>query len=702
MYKKNFDIKDLKVAIATKDYQTAERIFLALFEENPQDIAISVAAVPLFILLGDVDRALSVIESSLEKHPQERRLLYQQASLHVRKGNLQKSLLSFEKLYRDNPNDAAAVSTHITCLSRLQRFDEAMEMLELFEINNELNARVLYSKADMYIRLNNNALAKQFLEEYIANFPLTLPIHIQYASVLIKLGYCQAAIDHLEKYKGQYGDEPKFQTQLKNASIEIRRQAETQNHISHFDISQALTASDYVVCGDLALDFQTPEHGIPIYKEGVRKFKRYGLLKVRMVDALLRSGDITGAITIWRRRLNKENPDLLEVLMLQSAGQSYVSDARVARLMEKSDAITSRHIVGLSGPINRIALIGGSNTVMTRGWAPAFARLMGRFGIKVDNYGLGGISSLYGLSILKDKELFKNYDLVIFEYTLNDVYFHEIGGYSDKMIRSMVRELCASATEHKSRLMILELVTMDKIREAQNDSCTVANIYRSEAAKAGAYYFSVPDLIQKLNYSSSLLDALYTDSMHHTTMFATIITANIAKAIANLPVRDVTRHEEIILEPLSFSSIKLLKIDELCDTSVFSRNYRETAIIKDDFICVPKSGALTFRVNKGQMLLGLMINSSVATGYIKVTFGDNIFVKLISAIRPSADREKPRIFLRQFSTMLLATDDTIVEITPNVSEEDITKYPHDVTAYPAQSLSPLIEQELEISALLLA
>jgi tetratricopeptide (TPR) repeat protein len=356
-----------------------------------------------------------------------------------------------------------------------------------------------------------------------------------------------------------------------------------------------------------------------------------------------------------------------------------------------------------------VAILGGSNSIMRDGWAPVFTQHMLKlFDVKVDNYGLGGISSLYGLYIAKEKKLFKQYDTIVFEYTLNDIYFDYFNGYDYVLLESVLRALAVEAKKYNSQIIFVLMSPFDNVDNLVKNRCEITKIYKNITLEyENTFMFDVYQEMKLNQYSSkNFVNMLYRDNMHYSSKFAKNIADVFSVKLFKNKLENKRRKmkkSRKILDTLNLDNLTFLKPD--CFKIDGSSKYilRETKIISREFLCMGSMTTLKVKIPKGKRVLALLINSSENTGYIRVKFGEKVFIKNIFAERPINDPIKARIYLKQFTSILVNhKKDSYLEISTGISNEELQNMNMDVTVYPQPPRVELCKQELEIAGVLIS
>ena len=171
-----------------------------------------------------------------------------------------------------------------------------------------------------------------------------------------------------------------------------------------------------------------------------------------------------------------------------------------------------------------ILLLGGSNTGIWEGWAHHFVILAeGRLGAKVSNGFLGAVGSLYGLYQLLKMERENNHtpDIIVFEYTLNDIVLVRGSIISAKLVMDTLIEIAEFCVSRKIVLQFLCLKPQGG-REFLS-ILTGRNVQRFYEQVAEQYGLPAP-LSQRDAMARDILDSDYLDK-HHLTPEASLVVA---------------------------------------------------------------------------------------------------------------------------------------------------------------------------------
>lgn len=652
---------------------------------------------------GQLLEAESMVLNALQKEPDNLDLRYRASSIQLRLTKLDEALSNMQFIYEREPSHVVSYNNYPILLARMGQYSKALTIVKEYERKFGVNLRLLYTKGDIFYRLANWPLSKKYFSEYRTESKENLTVEITYCTVLIHLREFDEARILLKDLQEKNPTNPRIEALLKETTNGSLRHEKLLAQLNSNKDKDLITYNDYLLDADACYEFLDKKVAYDKYRKALSLFPgRYEVI-VSTIQCALEAGDFDTAKQLWLETLNQDVFDL-SLLTLERAVQSYAFEEELSWLLTRTQQKIQTQLVNTQG-IKRIAIVGGSNSIMKKGWSAAFIESMQRlYHVKIDSYALGGISSLYGLTLIKEKRLFELYDIVLFEYTLNDVYFYNRDSYPTRLLTSVCNQLAIEAAKTNCKLVFCEFVPLSECEKSLDDQSQVVNIYKKIANQFKINYVSVTDLMRDKQFSKANIELCYSDEMHYASKFSQEISNRIIAAVLSgrLSNANLSQKNELD-ETINLNKIKFLPCSGLQITGNCEQIYRETSIIKATFYKLEKNSSLEFTLKSGQILLGVMINSSPSTGYIKVTVGDEVvFIKNIYVQRQAHEKDKPRIYLKQFSQILAAERDTQIKITPNVAADDFARYPLDPTAYDAEPTCDLLLQELEISGVLIA
>jgi tetratricopeptide (TPR) repeat protein len=180
-----FKLRGLAYLAKNNNYQLAVRDFEVYLQHKPLDCLIQFKLAHCCSLLGETDRALSVLDQLLQYNPNNSNLLYSKAIVLMRSNNYKTAQLTLLNLLSYNSRYKLAYLRLAECLEARKKFDEAIETLHSL--------------------LNAFNIAEPSVHRLIARN------HIQ----LAQLSYSFAVEDH---NKARQEEEEKLERQRKNSA----------------------------------------------------------------------------------------------------------------------------------------------------------------------------------------------------------------------------------------------------------------------------------------------------------------------------------------------------------------------------------------------------------------------------------------------------------------------------------------------------
>lgn len=98
----------------------------------------------------------------------------------------------------------------------------------------------------------------------------------------------------------------------------------------------------------------------------------------------------------------------------------------------------------------KIAIVGGSNSVQEHSYAWQLVK-----NHDASNFSIGATPSLHGLVSILTKNIIEDYDLVIFEYCLNDVLYAHSGRNRVNHVRNTLQYIIKKCSRHNTKLIFI-------------------------------------------------------------------------------------------------------------------------------------------------------------------------------------------------------------------------------------------------------
>lgn len=164
----------------------------------------------------------------------------------------------------------------------------------------------------------------------------------------------------------------------------------------------------------------------------------------------------------------------------------------------------------------KISIVGGSNSVMRRGYAKFLDSYLGKKTSQptaLRYYSLGGVPNIYG-TIQHDRyDIASNSNIIFFEYCVNDRYAIEIDQYSLELAGKSLEGFIRKAKKSNPSCLIVILVFGINLESFYNNHCYLSELYEYIGKQ---YNLPVINLTKLLSEDRGLdyLKSLYHDKDH--------------------------------------------------------------------------------------------------------------------------------------------------------------------------------------------
>jgi len=714
----DFLVPNIRYLAAVEDYEILIEKYTRLQNIDSKNNMIYVGKYRAYEALGNKKKAEQSLLEGLLSLENKEKILEILVNYYFKEKKYNDAIMYLKKLIKRKPHSMKFHIRLCTIYNSLEKYANSIEafnaidtLISNHEFNNEDIVSFNMLKGNTLYDLGHYAKAIEAFLETINLSPDSITAHFKLAMIYLKLNKfddAKGSLEHILVLDRNHASADKYlvATERMRSSYKMKNKS-----IENLSLHLPKNSFDHVAYLDMLIESKGYNDGVSGYKKNINKPYTNQKLSIRSILYLLQKEDYSRACVSWERTLNEISYS--DCLYLYREAHKFVFlNKEIGKIHRKTEKLLHKKIkkesVSLSN-IQSIAILGGSNSIMTDGWIPAFTyNLTNLLNIPIDNYGLGGISSLYGLYISQEKEIFKKYDMVLFEYTLNDIYFNVEDAYNHQLLSSVVYSLICAAKEYNCKLVFVLMSPLDNMPLIQDNSCAITNLYRDIAHIESAFTFNISDIINHEDYSSShFIEMLYRDNMHYTSTYAKRIADVFTEMLVHGTLFKKQVHpqhtEQTLLDNRAILDLSLLEPDEFKVLGTSTDVLRETSIISRKFLRIHGSSSISVSLPKGTKVLAILINSSEATGYIKVTFNDEVFIKNIFAERPINDPEKARIYLKQFTRVMIAQrQESILEISTSISQDEYLTLDKDTTSYEHKPKETLDKQELEIAGILIA
>ncbi|MGL5079015.1 MAG: SGNH/GDSL hydrolase family protein, partial [Waterburya sp.] len=164
----------------------------------------------------------------------------------------------------------------------------------------------------------------------------------------------------------------------------------------------------------------------------------------------------------------------------------------------------------------RISIVGGSNSVMRRGYAKYLDTYISKTSFRSTSlkyYSLGGVPNIYG-AIQQDRhDIAAHSDLIFFEYCVNDRHAIEEKQYSLELVGKSIEGFIRKVKKSNPSCLIVILIFGINLSSFYDNNCHLSELYESIGEQ---YNLPVIDLTKVLIKSQGLdyVKSLYNDKDH--------------------------------------------------------------------------------------------------------------------------------------------------------------------------------------------
>lgn len=313
-----------------------------------------------------------------------------------------------------------------------------------------------------------------------------------------------------------------------------------------------------------------------------------------------------------------------------------------------------------------ISIVGGSNSVMRRGYAKYLDSYIGKATskpTKLNYYSLGGVPNIYGVIQQERYDIASNSDIIFFEYCVNDRHAIEVEQYSSELAGKALEGFIKKVHKSNPKCLIIILIFGINLDSFYHNRCLLSELYQSVGEHYDVPVIDITKLLGKGGFN--LVKSLYSDRDHaHYTrpegvqIVAEVILEELKKfrMIEILKTKGKQRKPKNIqpIYPDNFENLSFIENFEegnyfLAPPKVSV--YRNT-VFKEKNFTIEQGNALNFLL-KGK-LLAVYIKSDSNDGFIEIEFNSQKIVtssysSWIQAIKPQNVLNLIALPLRRFS-----------------------------------------------------
>lgn len=312
-----------------------------------------------------------------------------------------------------------------------------------------------------------------------------------------------------------------------------------------------------------------------------------------------------------------------------------------------------KNFIGINKPADlRISIVGGSNSVIRKGYAKYLERSLGQTTSQTTSlkyYSLGGVPNVFGL-IQQDRfNIALNSDIIFYEYCVNDRHIVELDQYSldlaGKSLEGFVRK-CQKSNPNCLIVILIFGVNQDNY---YNNHCALSELYES----IGDYYslpvVNITNLFKEkegLNFVKSLYSEK--DDAHYSRPHGVqVVSQAIIEKLKQRGVINSLKSEKNAplaqgIKPIYKDNFEQLAFFEnFANTSFFTHPPKvsvfQNTVFREKNFTISQGNSLKFLL-KGR-LVAIFVKSDPNDGLIKIEFNSQQIVtssysSWITTLRP--------------------------------------------------------------------
>ncbi|MCC0179568.1 SGNH/GDSL hydrolase family protein [Waterburya agarophytonicola K14] len=283
----------------------------------------------------------------------------------------------------------------------------------------------------------------------------------------------------------------------------------------------------------------------------------------------------------------------------------------------------------------KVAIVGGSNSVMRRGYAKYLDSYLGE-ALSLDTslkyYSLGGVPNIYGTIQQERHNIAAESDIIFFEYCVNDRHAIEVEQYSLELAGQALEGFIRKVKKSNPNCLIVILIFGINLADYYDNHCYLSELYESISKQ---YNLPVINLTKLLSKDAGLdfVKSLYSekDHAHYTRPEGVqIVSQAIVEELDRLGIIKSIKHQKKLdyiadrspIYPDNFENLKFLdhfdEGDFFLDKPKISI-YQNTVFRERNFT-IHSGNSLNFLLEGS--LIAIFIKSDLNDGFITIKFGD--------------------------------------------------------------------------------
>ncbi len=302
----------------------------------------------------------------------------------------------------------------------------------------------------------------------------------------------------------------------------------------------------------------------------------------------------------------------------------------------------------------RIANIGGSNSIIKI----SYTHKLKQKNIDIDNYAIGASNSIIGLIQIIKNNIVNKYDLLIYEYFINDNnhFFQNINNV-DRVHKTLIEitNLCATTN---TKLLFIYIYNKKHYIQGKYKTSQMCSLYKDFSNQNNISTIDVYDLLYS-KYNNNWVNYYKKDNTHLSKEGMNILCDEIISKIKK------TNVPKFIGNNIGFNKLQLIQIDKHLDTINFSNS-----MINVNYFTI--SNEIKIKFNTNTTIIAFEYICDTESGYIEINNSKNIIQKnTLKAEKFVTINKKSMVSIITFNKKILEDDDFVV--IKNISYKKVNK-----------------------------
>ena len=281
----------------------------------------------------------------------------------------------------------------------------------------------------------------------------------------------------------------------------------------------------------------------------------------------------------------------------------------------------------------KISIVGGSNSVMRRGYAKYLDNYLGEAvsqNTSLKYYSLGGVPNLYAVMQQERNDIAANSDIIFFEYCVNDRHAIEVEQYSLELAGKSLEGFIKKVRKSNPNCIIVILIFGINLDNYYDNHCHLSELYESIARHYNLPVIDITKLFTK-DKGLDFVKSLYSekDHAHYTRpegvqiVSQAIVDELDSKGIIKQLKSKQKKHSATDITPIYPDNFENLKyFDRFKSEGFFTESPKistyQNTVFKERNFTISQGNSLNFLL-KGR-LMAIFIKSDLSDGLIEIKF----------------------------------------------------------------------------------